>query len=124
MSSPTTPLMIAITTVDSIEQADRLAKSLLAQRLAACVQVDGPITSCYRWRNQVERDTEWRLIIKSPPERIEAVRQCVHQCHPYDLPQWVVIAAEASAGYARWAADATAAEQGQTGDPAAQSPTS
>jgi len=96
-------LLIATTTVSSRELADAIAQSLIDDRIAACVQIEGPITSCYRWEGKVETATEWRLTIKS----IESVAARLHEkvlaVHPYEVPQWIVVAADSvSPDYGQW----------------------
>ena len=58
-------LLLCLSTVASLEDADRLAAILLEESLAACVQIDGPIRSHYRWQGQTHCDQEYRLMIKS-----------------------------------------------------------
>jgi periplasmic divalent cation tolerance protein len=84
-------LLIATTTVATREQADDLAQTLVAQRLAACVQIDGPITSHYIWNDQCEHATEWRLTIKTRLSIADKLQQRVLQSHPYDVPQWASV---------------------------------
>ena len=57
-----------LTTVDSAEEAERLARSITTARLAACVQIIGPIRSVYWWRDKVEDAQEWQLLIKTTPK--------------------------------------------------------
>ena len=58
------PIAIVLTTVESIDDANRLAADLLEQRLAACIQIDGPIVSHYRWEGKLQQANEYRLVIK------------------------------------------------------------
>jgi len=96
-------LLIATTTVSSRELADAIARSLIDDRLAACVQVDGPITSYYRWQGKAEQATEWRLTIKSLESVAAKLHEKVLAIHPYDVPQWVVVAADSvSPDYLLW----------------------
>ncbi len=103
MSNPT--LVIATTTVSDQEQARRLAGEILDRRCAACVQVDGPITSHYVWQGRLQQETEWRLTIKTTADRQAELTRLVHDHHPYDVPQWLVtVVAAASSEYAEWVA--------------------
>ncbi|HBJ35890.1 MAG TPA: divalent-cation tolerance protein CutA [Planctomycetaceae bacterium] len=96
-------LLIATTTVSSREQADTMARSLVASQLAACVQIDGPITSHYVWQGQAEETTEWRLTIKTRKSIALHLQQKVFAMHPYDIPQWVAIVADlVSTDYGAW----------------------
>ncbi|MEM9824947.1 MAG: divalent-cation tolerance protein CutA [Planctomycetota bacterium] len=98
-------LCIGFTTLADREQADRLAARLVQAGLAACVQIDGPIISHYHWDGQSCRDEEFRLVIKTTRNRLEDLRVWIENEHPYDQPQWLVIAAiDTSPGYAKWAA--------------------
>lgn len=76
-----------VTTVGSQADAERLARFLVEQRLAACVQIDGPLTSIYHWQGRIESSEEWRLTaksLKSHSGRLEAV---VRERHPYEVPE-------------------------------------
>ncbi len=101
-------LTIVWTTVDSSEAAERLAASMLENRLAACVQIDSPVESHYRWEGRVQVDTEFRLIIKSRASLTAALMEHLTQNHPYDEPQILVTPVTDSAtGYARWVTEQT-----------------
>lgn len=96
-------LLMATTTVATSEQADTLAREIVAGRCAACVQIEGPITSHYIWEGAVQRETEWRLTIKTTRAALATLTELVHHRHPYELPQWWVMSPEvASEAYARW----------------------
>jgi periplasmic divalent cation tolerance protein len=97
-------MLIAWTTVAAPEDASRIAQGAVAARLAACVQVDGPVTSCYRWEGRVESTPEYRLTFKFLPEQAGALEAWVTAHHPYEIPEWVVIPAEHfSEKYLSWA---------------------
>ncbi|MDR1010328.1 MAG: divalent-cation tolerance protein CutA [Opitutaceae bacterium] len=92
------------TTVSDRPDADRLARALIETRLAACVQIDGPITSVYRWQNNLETAVEFRLTIKFPAANAAALDTWLHANHPYDTPEWIVVRAEIVAEkYLSWA---------------------
>ena len=96
-------LLIATTTVSSRELADVIAQSLVGDRIAACVQIDGPITSYYLWEGKVEAASEWRLTIKSIESVAAKLYEMVLAVHPYKVPQWIVVAAESvSPDYGQW----------------------
>lgn len=95
--------MIALSTVGSAEEADRLARALVERRLAACVNVVPGVVSHYRWQGELQRDEERLLVIKTRAERIEALRDALRELHPYELPE--LVAFEISAGspeYLKW----------------------
>lgn len=95
---------IVWTTVGNRADADRLAEAVIADQLAVCVQIDGPIRSHYRWSGQVESSEEWRLWLKCLPQSLPALEQFVLSCHPYDTPQWIVVSAEqVGEKYLSWA---------------------
>jgi periplasmic divalent cation tolerance protein len=100
--------IVVLTTMPDDERADVLARTLVEERLAACVNVHPPMTSTYRWKETVEVEAERQLVIKTMPGQIAALEVRLRALHPYELPEFVVLQASASDAYARWAADATA----------------
>ncbi|MFN7341100.1 MAG: divalent-cation tolerance protein CutA [Opitutia bacterium] len=96
-------LRVALTTLPDREAAERLAAAVVSEGLAACAQVEGPITSHYRWEGRVCREQEWRLALKTDPARENALRDRVHALHPHRVPQWLVLGATASEAYLAWA---------------------
>jgi periplasmic divalent cation tolerance protein len=95
--------VVALSTVGSAEEADRLARALVERRLAACVNVVPGVVSHYRWQGELQRDEERLLVIKTRAERIEALRDALRELHPYELPE--LVAFEISAGspeYLKW----------------------
>ena len=96
-------LMIGWTTVETREQADTLARALVSQRLAACVQIDGPITSHYIWENKLHESSEFRLCVKFLAHREKQVAAWVLTHHPYETPEWIAVRAEnVSEKYLSW----------------------
>ena len=96
-------ILIGWTTAQSKEDALLLARGLVENSLAACVQVDGPISSTYRWKGVIETNEEWRIAVKFAEDRSEELEQWLLANHPYDEPQWVAVAAEeVSDAYADW----------------------
>ncbi|HBE66701.1 MAG TPA: hypothetical protein DDW52_01000 [Planctomycetaceae bacterium] len=102
------PTIEIVTTVESEDQAEKLAKTLVDQRLAACVQME-PITSIYRWQGTVESAKEIRCTIKTDSSRRKDIQLLFKTLHPYDLPQWVE--RTIAPGHAGQAYDAWVAEQ-------------
>jgi periplasmic divalent cation tolerance protein len=95
---------LAWTTVANAADADRLAQGAVAARLAACVQVDGPVVSHYTWQGRLETAREYRLLFKLLPEQAAALEAWVLAHHPYETPEWVVVPAErVSEKYLSWA---------------------
>jgi len=95
-------LILILTTMPDDDRADALARSLVDERLAACVNVHGPMASTYRWKGRVEREAERQLVIKTTAERRAAVEARLRELHPYELPEIVVLTAAASDEYASW----------------------
>jgi periplasmic divalent cation tolerance protein len=91
------------TTAGSEEEADRISRALIERRLAACVQVVGPIHSRYRWQGEVETATEWMCVAKTSTERYPALEATIRELHSYDEPEIVATPIVAgSAGYLEW----------------------
>ena len=103
MSSSISSLAIVLTTLPAEADAAPLARTLVDERLAACVNVIGPMTSIYRWQGQVESEREQQLIIKTHAERVPALEVRLRELHPYELPEFIVIAVGGgSAAYLAW----------------------
>lgn len=91
------------TTTASKADAQAIADALVMQRLAACVQVVGPIMSTYRWQGQVETAEEWLCIAKSRGDLYAAVERAIRAVHPYEEPEILAVpVAAGSASYLRW----------------------
>ncbi|MFM7137882.1 MAG: divalent-cation tolerance protein CutA [Planctomycetota bacterium] len=90
------------TTFESRPAAVACAERLVAGRLAACVQVDGPLASTYRWRSAVETAEEWRCTCKTTRGRRDACIEAIIATHPYETPQVTVAPVDATAAYAAW----------------------
>jgi periplasmic divalent cation tolerance protein len=96
------------TTVATLADAQRLAREIIAQRLAACVQVEEGLTSFYRWKGALCEEGEVRLVIKTLPGCEAALQALFAQHHPYEVPQFLVARLAASPAYAQWARAETA----------------
>ncbi|MCC5840473.1 MAG: divalent-cation tolerance protein CutA [Opitutales bacterium] len=96
-------MFIAWTTVDSAETAALLARRAVDAGVAACVQVDGPVRSFYKWQGKAETGDEWRLVFKVAGEGIESLEIWLKANHPYETPQWLACRADrVDAAYALW----------------------
>jgi periplasmic divalent cation tolerance protein len=80
-----------LTTVETRKQALELAHGVVEERLAACVQIIGPITSVYRWEGRVVEADEFLLLMKVPADGVEALAAFVHDRHPYDTPELTAV---------------------------------
>lgn len=94
------------TTVADQADAERIAASLVAKRLAACAQVTGPIESTFRWKDSIESAQEWVCTAKTVRSAYQAVEQAIRQLHSYDEPEIIALPIiEGSAGYLQWIAE-------------------
>lgn len=83
-------IRVALTTTDSADDAERLARLVVADHLAACVQVVGPVRSVFRWEGDVDVETEWQLVIKTTADRVEDLTAALVAAHSYDVPEVIV----------------------------------
>jgi len=83
--------VIVLTTMPVEDAAAALAHTLVEERLAACVNVIGGVTSIYRWQGEIQRDRECQLVIKTRADLVEPLRERLHALHPYDVPEFVVL---------------------------------
>jgi periplasmic divalent cation tolerance protein len=96
------------TTFGRRDAAEACATRLVAERLAACVQIDGPVSSSYRWQGRVERSEEFRCTCKTTVERAEACAAAMLQQHDYDVPELIRRVVTASSAYAAWVRESVA----------------
>lgn len=85
------------TTLPTQETARAIARELVERRLAACVQVSGPLESTYWWQGNIETTSEWRLTAKSRVDLLPALEAAIRQQHPYEVPE--ILAASIVAGH-------------------------
>ena len=103
-------LEVKTTTADHAS-ARQIAETLVARRLAACVQIGGPVESVYRWQGQVEASQEWLCTAKTTREAYPLVEKCIRELHSYDEPE--IIATEivaGSASYLKWLRESVVSE--------------
>ena len=92
-----------LTTADSEDEAERIAAALVERRLAACVQIIGPIRSTYRWQGGVEQAEEWRCEAKTAAGLYPRVEAAIRDLHSYDEPEVIALPILAGApGYLAW----------------------
>ncbi len=97
---------IVLTTTGSADEAHKIANALVERRLAACVNVVGPIASVYRWQGAVENAQEWLLLIKTTQAQFERVRASISELHSYELPECIEIEIDGGSGeYLAWMGD-------------------
>ena len=98
-------LAIVLTTLDADADAGAIARALVEERLAACVNVLPAMMSTYRWKGAVEQEREQQLVIKTSRAGVQALHARLVELHPYELPEFVVLDASGSPAYAGWVAE-------------------
>jgi periplasmic divalent cation tolerance protein len=102
---------IVLTTVGVLEKAEQLSKALVERRLAACVNIIGPIRSVYRWQGAIENQQEYLLIIKTTGERAADLAASFAELHPYDVPEHLELSIEGGGtAYLEWLSSQVAGE--------------
>jgi len=94
---------IVMTTVANPEDAARLGRALVEERLAACATLLPPVHSVYHWKDQIESSTECLLLLKTATDRLTALEARLHELHSYETPEFLVLAVDAgSHPYLAW----------------------
>lgn len=94
------------TTTETKEHAEKIAQHLVEAKLAACVQIAGPITSIYRWKGKVETANEWLCLIKTREELFEKVEAAIKKMHSYETPEIIAVPiVKGSKEYLLWLGD-------------------
>jgi periplasmic divalent cation tolerance protein len=95
--------VLVLTTVPDAARGETIARALVDAKLAACVSVGAPMTSIYRWKDAVERETEHQLLIKTTPDRVAAIEARLAELHPYEIAEFLVVpVAHGAAAYLDW----------------------
>ncbi len=101
--------LLVFTNLPDRAAAEKLAEALVAERLAACVNILGPCRSVYRWQGAVHKDEEHLMLIKSTADRYAALEAAIRAAHPYELPEIVAVSIERGLpAYLEWMAAETA----------------
>jgi periplasmic divalent cation tolerance protein len=96
---------IVLTTIEQKEKAEHLAQQLVERRLAACVNIVGPIRSIYRWKHKVHNEQEYLLLIKTTAEHAARLQSAFKGLHPYDLPECIQLPVDGGSDeYLAWLA--------------------
>ena len=91
------------TTTETKEQAKKIADFLVETKLAACVQILGPIESTYRWKGKVETATEWLCLIKTQEDFYTEVESAIKEMHSYETPEIIAVPiVKGSKEYLNW----------------------
>ena len=110
MIVPATDTRIVLTTAGSREEADRISRFLVEERLAACVNLLPGLASVYRWQGEVESSDEILLIIKTSAGSLDQVESALRRLHSYDLPELLVLHPDSgSKAYLEWLTASTGA---------------
>jgi periplasmic divalent cation tolerance protein len=97
------PTRIVLTTVANAEEAARLGRALVEERLAACATLIPAVQSIYRWQGAVESATETLLLLKTGPDQLAALEARLHELHSYQTPEFLVLKVDAaSQPYLDW----------------------
>jgi periplasmic divalent cation tolerance protein len=91
------------TTTETKEEAQKIARCLVEQKLAACVQIISPITSIYRWKEKVENTKEWLCLIKTREDLFKKVETAIKKLHSYETPEIIAVSiVKGSKEYLAW----------------------
>lgn len=100
--------VLALTTLPADADAAEFARTLVDERLAACVNLLPVMESVYRWEGKIEFEAERQIVIKTSRDRVVDLWDRVRELHPYEVPEFVVIAiVDGNEAYLRWIGDST-----------------
>lgn len=86
--------LLVLTNLPDRAAAERLADALIGKHLAACVNILAPCRSVYRWKNDLQREDEHPVLIKTTAERYPALEAAIREGHPYELPEIIAVQIE------------------------------
>ena len=108
-----TEVRTVLVTAPDAPLAESMARALVEEKLAACVNVIPGLVSVYRWEGEVQRDQEALMILKTTEPRVAALRERVVQLHPYDVPEVLVLnVVDGHETYLGWIAEAVREQHG------------
>ncbi|MBH5334708.1 divalent-cation tolerance protein CutA [Streptomyces pactum] len=100
--------LAVLTTTDSPEKAEALARGAVEARLAACAQISQPVTSVYRWQGIVETESEWQVLFKTTTARYDELEAHIRDAHDYDNPEIIGLpVTHGSEAYLGWVVEQT-----------------
>lgn len=106
-----TDKVVVFVTCSSAEEAGRIARTLVGERLAACVNVSSPIRSVYRWQGKLKDDEEVLLVIKTTRELFDPLRRAVEKLHSYQVPEVICLPViDGAPNYLNWIGASVAPE--------------
>ncbi len=86
-----TEFIQVVTTVGTMEVGEQIVERLIAERLAACVQISGPITSTYHWKGKIEQEREYVCTAKTSRKNYSEIEKIILELHPYETPEIIAI---------------------------------
>jgi periplasmic divalent cation tolerance protein len=102
-------VLVVFSTFPDPDKAAEVARTLVSEQLAACVNLVGPVRSIYRWQGEISDEMETLAVIKTTRERFEEMRTRLVELHPYEVAEVIAVPVEAGhAPYLAWVADETA----------------
>jgi periplasmic divalent cation tolerance protein len=91
------------TTTGTRHDAEQIASELVSRRLAACVQITGPIASTFRWQGKVETAEEWMCTAKTTRAQLDSIKALFREIHPYEVPEVIATPiVDGSEAYLKW----------------------
>ncbi|MFD5031290.1 divalent-cation tolerance protein CutA [Streptomyces sp. NPDC058220] len=107
---PLAACLTVLTTTDSADKAEELARGVIEARLAACAQISAPVTSVYRWQGAIETAEEWQILFKTTAACYEALEAHLKAAHDYDTPEIIATpVVRGSTAYLAWLTEETVA---------------
>ena len=101
-----------VTTCNQVEPLQEIAKQLVEQAWAGCVQVGGPVRSFYQWQGKLEQAEEWHCTIKTRATLVSQVQETIQRLHPYEEPELIVTPiVGGSESYLQWLAEQTSPDR-------------
>jgi len=95
--------IIILTTINSKEEAEKISRKLLKEKLVACVNIIGPIESLFWWQNKIDEAEEFIILIKTDKSLFQQVAETTKKIHPYQIPEIIGLPiVEGSKDYLRW----------------------
>ncbi len=96
-------MLVVLTTAPNSDEAEHLARLIVEEKLAACVQILPRMTSVYFWEGKVQTEPEHLLLIKTLEDKFDELSEFIKKNHSYDVPEIVAVTADkVSEGYSKW----------------------
>jgi len=101
-------VLIALSTINSEKKALEISKQLVERKIAACVNIIPNIKSIFRWKGEVQEESEWLLVIKTRPSNFNLLEKTLNEIHSYDVPELLCwSSSHQSKAYAKWVREET-----------------